>query len=106
LVLEWYKIELGEMLEKAKKDLKNMREKKAKAAEPVDSDKEEEEPKAKKEEQKSKADAALTEEDLEGRVRKIESGLQERQDGMRGGRTLLVEFSIENVQVSSHNPFV
>lgn len=98
LVLEWYKIELGEMLEKAKKDLKAKRENKSKAAEPVavDSDKEEEKPV----EVKPKAET-VTEEDLEARVRKIESGLQEKQDGMRGGRTLLVEFSIENVQVSS-----
>jgi nucleolar protein 4 len=100
LVLEWYKIELGEMLEKAKKDLKNKRENKSKvteaAAEAVDRDKEDEKPV----EAKAKPEA-VTEEDLEAKVRKIESGLQERQDGMRGGRTLLVEFSIENVQVSS-----
>jgi nucleolar protein 4 len=98
LVLEWYKIELGEMLEKAKKDLKAKRENKSKAVEvaAVDSDKEEVE---KPVEVKPKADT-VTEEDLEARVRKIESGLQEKQDGMRGGRTLLVEFSIENVQVS------
>ena len=99
LVLEWYKIELGEMLEKAKKDLKNMRENKSKVveavAEAVDSDKEEEKPAA----TKPKAET-ISEEDLEARVRKIESGLQERQDGMRGGKTLLLEFSIENVQVS------
>jgi nucleolar protein 4 len=100
LVLEWYKIELGEMLEKAKKDLKNKRENKSKvveaAEEAADSDKEDEKPV----ETKAKPEA-VTEEDLEAKVRKIESGLQERQDGMRGGRTLLVEFSIENVQVSS-----
>jgi nucleolar protein 4 len=99
LVLEWYKIELGEMLEKAKKDLKAKRENKSKVVEDVavDSDKEEE---AKPVEPKPKG-PEVTEEDLEARVRKIESGLQERQDGMRGGKTLLLEFSIENVQVSS-----
>lgn len=102
LVLEWYKIELGEMLEKAKKDLKAKRENKSKVeAAAVDSDKEEE---AKPVEPKSKG-IEVTEEDLEARVRKIESGLQERQDGMRGGKTLLLEFSIENVQVSSYLSF-
>jgi nucleolar protein 4 len=104
LVLEWYKIELGEMLEKAKKDLKIKRENKSKVVEApveVDSDKEE----GQKPVEKPKAEGA-TEEDLEARVRKIESGLQERQDGMRGGRTLLVEFSIENVQVSFLNHMI
>jgi nucleolar protein 4 len=107
LMLEWYKIELGEMLEKAKKDLKAKRENKSKAAEPVaavdsdaeDADDVEGEGKAKPQPQPKKDDPA-TEEDLMARVQKIESGLQERQDGMRGGKTLLLEFSIENVQVS------
>jgi nucleolar protein 4 len=106
LMLEWYKIELGEMLDKAKKDLKTKRENKSKAAEAeaepeafVDSDAEDEAPKPKTKSKPAPKEDPATEEDLEARVRKIESGLQERQDGMRGGKTLLVEFSIENVQV-------
>jgi nucleolar protein 4 len=105
-MLEWYKIELGEMLDKAKKDLKTKRENKSKAAEAeaepeafVDSDAEDEAPKPKTKSKPAPKEDPATEEDLEARVRKIESGLQERQDGMRGGKTLLVEFSIENVQV-------
>lgn len=93
LMLEWYKVELGEMLERAKKDLQKKREGKGKQPEPEEqADEEKEGVKGEKKEEP-------TEEDLEGRVRKIESGLQERQDGMRGGKTLLIEFSIENVQV-------
>lgn len=108
LMLEWYKIELGEMLEKAKKELRKKREGKsqpAAASDAASSDEDEDDKDEKKKEKKSveketKAEDGQTEEDLEARVKKIESGLQERQDGMRGGKTLLMEFSIENVQVS------
>lgn len=111
LMLEWYKIELGEMLERAKKDLQAKREGKSKsteaeAAAAADSDSDDDDAQAKAKAKAAKAadkkdKPEMTEEDLEARVRKIESGLQERQDGMRGGKTLLLEFSIENVQVSN-----
>lgn len=115
LMLEWYKIELGEMLEKAKKDLRKKREGKsqpaavAEADADVDNSSDDENQEKKKKEKAAadkptKAEEEQTEEDLEARVKKIESGLQERQDGMRGGKTLLMEFSIENVQVSSLVP--
>jgi nucleolar protein 4 len=103
-MLEWYKIELGEMLEKAKKDLRKKREGKsqpaAAAAGTAGSSDDEDVEEKKPVEKEIKPEDEQTEEDLEGRIKKIESGLQERQDGMRGGKTLLMEFSIENVQVS------
>lgn len=99
LMLEWYKVELGEMLERAKKDLQKKREgKSVKPAKEVEGEDEDEE-EGGEVKKAAKPEDERTEEDLEGRVRKIESGLQERQDGMRGGKTLLIEFSIENVQV-------
>lgn len=75
---EWWKVELGEILERTKTSLEKAREA-------------EKEGKAKKEEV----------EEVEGRVRRLESRVAEKgtENGMRGGKTLMIEFSIENVQV-------
>jgi nucleolar protein 4 len=56
------------------------------------------------EKQKQKPKSQESVEELESRVRKLESRLAEGDDrsegGMRGGKTLIMEFSVENVQVS------
>lgn len=73
LLAEWHAEELKELFERTKKDLEA----------------------ARKENKEKEV------EDLEMRVRRIEVRLGEKEaGGMRGGKTLLIEFSIENVQVS------
>lgn len=73
LLGEWWKAELQEILDRTKANLEKAREEK-------------------------KADV----EELEARVKRLESRLAEKgtENGMRGGKTLMIEFSIENVQVS------
>jgi nucleolar protein 4 len=74
---EWWKVELGEILERTKATLAKAREEK-------------------------KPDV----EELEARVKRLEARVAEKgtENGMRGGKTLMIEFSIENVQVSVHGP--
>ena len=75
LLSEWHKEEMKDLFERTKKGLEVAREKK--------DEKEVEE--------------------LEGRVKRLEARLGEKESrdgGMRGGKTLMIEFSIENVQVS------
>ena len=72
LVSEWWKGEMGEILERTKKSLEVAREEKKEV------------------------------EELEARVKRLEARLMEKESkdgGMRGGKTLMIEFSIENVQV-------
>lgn len=70
---DWWKAELQEILDRTKATLVKAREEK-------------------------KADV----EELEARVKRLESRVAEKgtENGMRGGKTLMIEFSIENVQVS------
>lgn len=95
LVWSWWKDELKELLERAKKELETRR-KPVEVAEGSD----DEEKKVVKPEPKEKE----TLEELEARVKKLEERSREGDDrsagGMRGGKTLMIEFSIENVQVS------
>lgn len=69
---EWWKVEMGEILERTKASLEKAREGKKEEAE-----------------------------EIEARVRRLESRVAEKtlENGMRGGKTLMIEFSIENVQV-------
>lgn len=74
LFAEWHKEEMKDWLEKCKTGLVSAREKDEKKVE-----------------------------ELEGRMKRLEHRLGEKDvkdGGMRGGKTLLIEFSIENVQVS------
>ncbi|WWD08119.1 hypothetical protein V865_006230 [Kwoniella europaea PYCC6329] len=78
LMWDWWKEELKDLKDKTEQQLKSAREgKTSKGGESVD--------------------------ELEGRLKRIEQRLSEGDDrsegGMRGGKTLLIEFSIENVQV-------
>ena len=72
LVAEWWQVEMAEILERTKQALEQAR--------------------------KDKKD---TVEELEARVKRLESRVAEKggENGMRGGKTLMIEFSIENVQV-------
>lgn len=100
LVWGWWKVELKELLERAKKDLEGRRKDTVTSA-AADSDKEEEEKEKPKKEEKESI------EELEARVRKLEERCKEGDEksggGMRGGKTLMIEFSIENVQVGDPN---
>lgn len=81
LLWEWWTAELAEIRDRTEKALKA-----ARAGEGKEKEKE-------------------TVEDLEARLKKLESRVAEGDDrsggGMRAGKTLLIEFSIENVQVSN-----
>ena len=87
LMWGWCQVEMSEILERTKAALVAAQRK---------GDSEVEKPKAEKE--------GASVEELEGRVKRLESRVKEGDDrsggGMRGGKTLLIEFSIENVQVS------
>ena len=75
LLSEWHKEEMKDLLERTKKGLDVARRKK---------------------------DGKEEVEELETRIKRLEARLGEketRDGGMRGGKTLLIEFSIENVQV-------
>lgn len=89
LMWEWWKVELGDMKERAEKALTAAR-------------KREEEPQ--KEAAKENKKGLESVEELESRLKKLDSRLEEGDSrsggGMRGGKTLIIEFSIENVQVS------
>ncbi|ORY21458.1 hypothetical protein BCR39DRAFT_553517 [Naematelia encephala] len=80
IMWEWWKTEMAEVLERTKKALKELN----------DGEKEVKEGKENKEE-------------LEARIKRLEARVKEGNDrsggGMRGGKTLMIEFSIENVQV-------
>jgi nucleolar protein 4 len=82
LMWEWWEVEMGELLERTKKTLAQARDAKSTKVDETEGSVEE----------------------LESRVRKLESRLAEGDDrsegGMRGGKTLIMEFSVENVQVS------
>ncbi|OXG10851.1 nucleolar protein 4 [Cryptococcus neoformans Tu259-1] len=88
LMWEWWKVELGDMKERAEKALTAAR-------------KREEEPQ--KEAAKESKKGLESVEELESRLEKLDSRLEEGDSrsggGMRGGKTLIIEFSIENVQV-------
>jgi len=90
LMWGWWKGEMGELLERTKASLVSAQ---AKGQKGEDGDGGEGESEKKKE----------SAEELEGRVRKLEARVKEGDDrssgGMRGGKTLMIEFSIENVQV-------
>ncbi|KAK4684518.1 nucleolar protein 4, partial [Tremellales sp. Uapishka_1] len=103
LMWSWWKEEMAEWVERTKKALEEARERERGQKKKADKREEEEgEPKpvAKKEGEKKEKESV---EDLEGRLRKLDNRLAEGDDrsqgGMRGGKTLLVEFSVENVQV-------
>lgn len=89
LMWEWWKVELGDMKERVEKALTAAR-------------KREEEPQ--KETAKESKKGLESVEELESRLKKLDSRLEEDDSrsggGMRGGKTLMIEFSIENVQVS------
>ncbi|WVO24909.1 uncharacterized protein IAS62_006289 [Cryptococcus decagattii] len=88
LMWEWWKVELGDMKERVEKALTAARKK-------------EEEPQ--KETAKESKKGLESVEELESRLKKLDSRLEEDDSrsggGMRGGKTLMIEFSIENVQV-------
>lgn len=77
LLWEWWSAELGDLRERAQKELKAVRDGK-----------------------KGKEDEA----ELEARLKKLDARVAEGDErsggGMRQGKTLMIEFSIENVQVS------
>ncbi|WWD21915.1 hypothetical protein CI109_106403 [Kwoniella shandongensis] len=104
LMWDWWKVELGDIKERTEKLLVAARKKAAGGAgdEAADSDAEEEKKKSKKDADKEKKGGESVEE-LEARLKKIEGRLEEGDDrsggGMRGGKTLMIEFSIENIQV-------
>ena len=82
LVSEWWQEEMKEILERTKVNLDKAR--------------------------KEKKDDKVVEE-LEARVKRLESRVKEdgtRNGGMRGGKTLMIEFSIENVQVGQTPPIL
>ena len=95
LMWGWWKVEMGELLERTKTTLAAAR--KDKAPEPKSVEDGGAKGKAKEKEKESV-------EELERRVRLLEARLAEDDDrsqrGMRGGKALMIEFSIENVQVS------
>jgi nucleolar protein 4 len=96
LLAEWWRGEMGEIKDRAKASL----EKRRKESEGEGEGKEGGEVKSKGKEVESL-------EELEARVRRLEGRLTEdpiREGGMRGGKTLMIEFSIENIQVSSYVP--
>lgn len=94
LMWGWWREEMVDLLERGKKELKARRETDAKAAD--QKSEKEEGGKGKKEKESV--------EELESRVKKLEERVKEGDDrsggGMRGGKTLMIEFSIENIQVS------
>jgi nucleolar protein 4 len=100
LMWEWWKVEMGELLERTKKCLAQARD--AKSTKVPEAEGGGEEMSDEKQKQKPKSQESV--EELESRVRKLESRLAEGDDrsegGMRGGKTLIMEFSVENVQVS------
>jgi nucleolar protein 4 len=100
LMWEWWKVEMGELLERTKKSLAQARD--AKSTKVPEAEGGGEEMWDEKQKQKPKSQESV--EELESRVRKLESRLAEGDDrsegGMRGGKTLIMEFSVENVQVS------
>ncbi|ODN75187.1 hypothetical protein L202_06385 [Cryptococcus amylolentus CBS 6039] len=93
LMWEWWKLELKDLKERAEKGLVEARKR------------EEEEKKAASDGKMEKQSKKVLEsaEDLEARLKKLDNRLQEGDDrsggGMRAGKTLIMEFSIENVQV-------
>lgn len=112
LMAEWWLVELGDVLERAKKLLEQKRGKQTSSDKGdtapgedahVESDDDEDESKeAKPTQAKAGGGTGESLEELEARVRKLESRVKEggeRDGGMRGGKTLLIEFSVENVQV-------
>ena len=85
LLAEWHREELADVLKRTKATLESKRER-AKASGAAEKEKE----------------GKDSVEELEGRVRRLETKLADKEakeGGMRGGKTLLIEFSIENVQV-------
>lgn len=100
LMWEWWKVEMGELLERTKKSLVQARD--AKSAEVPETEGAGESKSDETQRHKRKPQESV--EELESRVRKLESRLAEGDDrsegGMRGGKTLIMEFSVENVQVS------
>ena len=93
LVWGWWREEMQDLLKRAQEELAKRR----KAQEAGEVEKEDKEKEAKNGKVKE------TLEELESRVRKLEARTKEGDEhsggGMRGGKTLLIEFSIENVQV-------
>jgi nucleolar protein 4 len=93
LVWGWWREELQDLLKRAQEELAKRRT----AQENGEVEKEDKEKEAKSGKVKESV------EELESRVRKLEERTKEGDEhsggGMRGGKTLLVEFSIENVQV-------
>ncbi|KAK8846604.1 hypothetical protein IAR55_005690 [Kwoniella newhampshirensis] len=103
LMWDWWKVELGDIKERTEKALIAARKK---AEGPVagagESDDKAKKAVQKKDDKDEKKGGESVEE-LEGRLKKIEGRLEEGDDrsggGMRGGKTLMIEFSIENIQV-------
>ena len=100
LMWDWWKGEMVEILERTKKTLAGMRDAEEK---PTDGD-----DKTDRQDGEVKGKVKESKEDLEGRVRRLEGRIAEGDErsggGMRGGKTLMIEFSIENVQVSGNSP--
>ena len=96
LMWDWWKGEMVEILDRTKKTLAGMQEAEGKVKGGED--------KTGGQEGEVKGKVKESREDLEGRVRRLEGRVAEGDErsggGMRGGKTLMIEFSIENVQVS------
>lgn len=92
LLADWWRVEMGDVLERTKGLLDKARLK-------GDGGVKAEEEKGKE----GKVGGEESVEELEGRLKRLESRLAEdpnREGGMRAGKTLMIEFSIENIQVS------
>lgn len=94
LLFSWWKVEMADVLERTKKTLAAFGDSKVQAESKEDGEVEEGKGRGKEKESK---------EELEARIKRLEGRLAEGDErsggGMRGGKTLLIEFSIENVQV-------
>ncbi|WVQ83912.1 hypothetical protein IAT38_006056 [Cryptococcus sp. DSM 104549] len=96
---EWWTVELAELKERAEKALVEARKReegaKGQGEKPVEGKEGEKQREGKK--------GLETVEELEARVKKLNERVQEGDTrsagGMRGGKTLIIEFSVENVQV-------
>ena len=96
LMWGWWRGEMGELLERTRKALIEAQEK-AKVG------------KEEKGENDERGKEGASVEELEGRVKRLEGRVAEGDDrsggGMRGGKTLMIEFSIENIQVRDTSPW-
>lgn len=102
LVWTWWREEMQDLLKRASDELKARRQAQEGGKGEEETETEEQKKKRKEKEEKGgKVKESM--EELESRVRKLEERCKEGDEysggGMRGGKTLLIEFSIENVQV-------